>query len=149
MLNEIENTGIGLTELENKIISARLDGVSFNQIASDKLRWYVDQIMLRGAAISGCVVPGTEFFAEIISEEITEFILGFGYGELTYAEILLAMRFNSKGGFKFPTGVELESVSFFGHCFNVDYFSKVLLNYYSIRKLLDRKLQNFIDGHAN
>ncbi len=147
MLNEIGSTGIKLTELENKIISARLEGLSFNQIDTNKLRWHVDQIMLRGAAISGCVVPATEFFAEIISEEITEFILGFGYGELTYAEILLAMRFNSKGGFKFPTGVELETISFFGYCFNVDYFSKVLSNYNTIRNLLDRKLQNFIDGY--
>jgi len=103
--------------------------------------------MLRGAAVSGCVVPGTEFFAEIIAEELTAFILEFGYKDLTYDEIILALRINSKGGYKYPTGVDLEPVVFFGNCFNVDYFSKILSNYMVIRTLLDRKLQNVIDGY--
>jgi len=103
--------------------------------------------MLRGAAICGCSVPSTEFFAEIIAEELLTFISEFGYKELTFEEILLAMRMNAKGGFKFPTGLELEVVPFFGNCFNVDYFSKVILNYMTIRKFLDRKLQNIIDGY--
>jgi len=102
--------------------------------------------MLRGAAISGCAIPATEFFAEIISEELTEYILNYGYADLTYAEILLALRINSKGGYRYPTGIELEPVVFFGHCFNIDYFAKVISNYMAIRNLLDRKLQNIIDG---
>lgn len=132
---------------EEKVIEARLTGLSFCQIEESKLRWHIDQIMLRGAAISGCIVPGTEFFAEIIGEELSEFILNFGYKDLTYAEILLALRINSKGGYKYPTGIELEPVVFFGNCFNVDYFSKVLSNYMAIRNMLDRKLQNVIDGY--
>lgn len=133
-------------EFENKVIAARLKGFSFSQIEEDKLRWYVDQIMLRGAAISGCVVPNTEFFAEIIAEEVTTFILDFGYKDLTYDEILLALRINAKGGYTYPTGIELETIPFFGNCFNIDYLSKVLSNYMAIRNLLDRKLQNLIDG---
>jgi hypothetical protein len=136
-----------LVKFEDKIVEARLDGFSFNQIEENKLRWHVDQIMLRGAAISGCAIPATEFFAEIISEELSSFILNFGYEELTYAEILLALRINSKGGYKYPSGIEIEPVVFFGNCFNIDYFSKVMSNYMAIRNLLDRKLQNFIDGH--
>jgi hypothetical protein len=112
------------------------------------MRWHIDQIMLRGAAISGCIVPGTEFFAEIIAEEITVFILDFGYRDLAYDEVLLALRINSKGGYRYPTGIELEPVSFYGNCFNVDYLAKVLVNYMAIRNLLDRKLQNIIDGNV-
>lgn len=129
------------------IIEARLTGVSFSQIEYDTVRWHIDQIMLRGAAISGCCVPATEFFAEIIAEELTNFISNFGYSELTYEELLLALRINSKGGYKFPSGIELDSVPFFGNCFNIDYYSKVLSNYLSVRKMLDRKLENHIDGY--
>lgn len=103
--------------------------------------------MLRGAAISGCAVPGTEFFAEIIADELTELILNFGYGDLTYDELLLALRINAKGGYKHPSGVELEHIAFFGNCFSIDYYSKVLSNYMMIRTYVDRKLKNFIDGY--
>lgn len=128
------------------VIEARLNGVSFCQIEENKIRWHIDQIMLRGAAVSGCVVPNTEFFAEIIAEELSDFILNFGYSDLTYEELLLALRINAKGGYKYPTGIELEVIPFYGHCFNIDYYSKVLSNYMAIRNLLDRKLQNIIDG---
>jgi hypothetical protein len=146
-LKEIESIEIDLTDFERKVIDSRLSGLSFGQIEENNLRWHIDQIMLRGAAISGCVVPATEFFAEIIAEEISVFILEFGYRDLSYDEILLALRINSKGGYKLPTGIELESVPFFGNCFNVDYLSKILLNYMAIRNILDRKLQNIIDGY--
>lgn len=135
-----------LNEFENKIIEARLKDVSFCQIDESKIRWHIDQIMLKGAAISGCALPNTEFFADVISDEIMAFILEFGYEELTYAEIILAMRVNSKGGLRYPSGIELEQVVFFGNCFNVDYFAKVISNYMAVRNILDRKLQNFIDG---
>lgn len=121
--------------------------MSFGQIEKDKIRWHVDQIMLRGAAISGCAVPSTEFFAEIIADEISVFILEFGYSDLTYEEILLALRMNTKLGYDFPDGIEWEYVSFFGNCFNIDYFSKIMTNYMALRKILDRKLQNLIDGY--
>jgi len=102
--------------------------------------------MLHGAAISGCPLPSTEFFAEIIADEILDFILNFGYSELTYEEILLALRINSKGGFRHPSGLELETIYFSGNCFNVDYFAKVLSNYSIIRRYVDNKLKNYIDG---
>jgi len=122
--------------------------VSFCQIDENKLRWHIDQIMLKGAAISGCPLPNTEFFADVISDEVKAFILEFGYEELTYSEIILAMRANSKGGLKYPTGIELDQVTFFGNCFNIDYFAKVISNYMAMRNILDRKLQNFIDGNV-
>lgn len=146
-LKEIPSIEIKLSDFENKIIEARLQGVSFCQIDDSKIKWHIDQIMLRGAAICGCALPNTEFFADIIGEELLDFILNYGYKELTYQEVLLALRFNAKGGFGLPTGLELEIISFFGNCFNIDYISKVLTNYGKIRTLLDRKLQNVIDGY--
>lgn len=112
------------------------------------LRVATDKIILTGASISGCTLPQTEGFAEIISNEIVEFINEYGYRELTLEEILTALRLNAKGGFKFPTGIELEHVPFTGNCFNIVYLSKVLSNYKAFRDILDRKLSNFIDGYA-
>lgn len=147
MLNEIANTEIRLNDFEDKIIRARVESVAFCQIEEKLIKWHIDQIMLKGAAISGCALPNTEFFADVISDEIQAFILEFGYEELSYDEIILALRMNSKGGYRYLNGAELEPISFFGHCFNVDYFSKVLSNYMNVRNLLDRKLQNLIDGY--
>lgn len=111
------------------------------------MRLAVDQIMLRVAAICGCPLPNTDFFAKFIAEEITTFIFDFGYQEFTLEEILSAFRFNATGGLKYPTGVEIDQVYFTGSCVNVDYIAKVLSNYLIIRKILDRKLQNKIDGY--
>lgn len=133
--------------MEQKILDARVSGVSFCQISKDELQWHIDQIMLKGAAISGCSLPNTEFFAQIIGEELSEFILNFGFSELTYDELLLALRMNVKGGFKLPVGLEVEFINFFGNCFNIDFFSKIIANYMAVRNQLDRKLQNHIDGY--
>jgi hypothetical protein len=106
--------------------------------------------MLRGAAVCGCNIPDTDFFAKFIAEEISAFILDFGYAELTLAEIILAFRINAKGNFKNYAnfiGLDIEQISFYGNCINVDYVAKVLSNYLTIRNLLDRKLQNKIDGY--
>jgi len=129
------------------VLTARQTGVSFCHIPELEMRWHIDQIMLRGAAIGGCAIPNTEFFAEIIGDELQGFILNFGYAEFTYEEILLAMRLNAKGGYKYQSGAELESIAFYGTCFNIDYFSKIMGNYSAIRTQLDRKLQNQIDGY--
>jgi hypothetical protein len=136
-----------LTPLELKIINARTKGYSFCQLDENNKKLAVDQIMLRVAAICGCPLPNTEFFAKFIAEEITIFILDFGYQEFTLEEILSAFRFNATGGLKYATGVEIDQVYFTGSCVNVDYIAKVLSNYLIIRKILDRKLQNKIDGY--
>ena len=143
-LQEIPKT---INNLERRVFDARLKGASFSEIENPK--WNIDQIIIRGAAICGCAVPATEFFADIISEEITRFILDFGYGQLTYEEILLAMRMNAKGDYHYIIGLEIEPVTFFGTSFNVEYFGKLLRNYKVVRNQLDRKLMNHIDGYAN
>lgn len=136
-----------ISEPEEKIFKGRLNGRSFCELAGNDLQASVDQIMLRGAAISGCNLPGTDFFAQIISQEIITFINEYGYSELTMAEILTAMRLNAKGGLRWPGGDYIEKVYFSGNCFNIDYLSKILSNYKSLRDYLDRRLQNLIDGY--
>lgn len=146
MLKDLADT-IKLTKTERRIIDARLVGVSFSQLSEKEVKFTVDQIMLRVAAICGCALPNTEFFAKFISEEISKFILDFSYGDLTLEEILLAFRLNSYGGLRFSSGEPMNTIAFTGNCVNVDYIAKILSNYISIRNFLDRKLQNKIDGY--
>jgi len=121
--------------------------LSFCELTEEGERAAIDQIMIRGAAICGCALPQTEFFAGYIAAELSIFINEFGYGELTLDEILLSLRLNSKGGVKYPSGSEVETVAFTGQCINVDYISKVLANYKALRGYLDRKFENEIDGY--
>lgn len=134
-----------LTEIEKMIIESRLAGESFVDLPDKK--YSCDQIMLKGAAISGCPLPQTEFFADIIGDQICEFIEKFGFAELTMNEIILALQMNSKGGLRFPSGVSVDQIPFVGNCFNIDFLSKVLSNYLILRNILDQKFKNFIDGH--
>ena len=128
------------------IIEARITGESFYLLSDSDRKHACDQIMLKGAAISGCALPQTEFFADIIADQICDFIENFGFKEFTIREIILSLLINSKGGIKFPSGIELDRVVFNGNCFNVDYLSKVLSNYMAIRAILDQKFKNYIDG---
>lgn len=130
------------------IVESRMKGVSFiDDLGREKIN--ADQIMLRCASFSGCPLPNTEFFADIISEELVIFISTCGYGGLTQAEILLAIRINYNSALRFPKGLEVERVEFFGNCFNVSYVAKLLANYMQIRNMLDRKFQNYLDGYTS
>lgn len=136
---------IKLTEAERKIIDSRLKGISFSNL--ELVDTLVDEMILRLVSICGCNLPNTDIFARFIADEISKFILEFGYSEYTMDEILLAFRLNARGGNKHPNGEEIERVPFFGNCLNVDYVARVLENYRTIRNLLDRKLQNKLDGY--
>lgn len=138
---------VELSPMEKKIIEHRTTGLSFCQISGDDLKHKIDQLILRASAIVGCPLPNTEFFADIMTDEIITFVREFGYSELTISEILFALRVNAKGGLKYPTGADVEQIPFSGNYFNVDYFSKVLSNYFIIRRIFDRKLENYLDGY--
>jgi hypothetical protein len=132
--------------MDKRIIDARVSNESLSVLSERDLRAAIDQIMLRGAAICGCPLPTTEFFAEIIAEELIVFIQDFGFSHLTLAEVLLALRMNANGGVKY-SAFQIEPIFFTGHCFNVDYVSKVLSNYLTLRSYFERKIQNHIDGY--
>lgn len=116
-------------------------------MAEDELVWATDQIMIRSVALYGCSLPQSDFLAQFISEETRKLILEFGFPELTLDEILLALTINTKADIKFPSGNELRQIEFTGVYFNTNFLSKVLDNYISLRQILDRKIQNHIDGY--
>lgn len=133
--------------MDNRIIKARGEGTSFCEMDYDEAKSTIDNILLSGAAITGAPLPSTEFFANFISKEVFIHLTEFGRGELTLDEVLLALRINSLGENKMPSGNPMEQVSFYGNCFNVDFLSKVLGNYMIFRNNLDRKLGNYLDGY--
>ena len=136
---------IKLSDSEKQIVKSRTTGISFSKL--ELVDTLVDEMILRLVSICGCNLPNTDIFARFIADEISNFILEFGYSEYTMDEILLAFRLNARGGNKNPNGEEIERVQFFGNCLNVDYVARVLENYRTIRNLLDRKIQNKLDGY--
>lgn len=133
---------------EEKIYEARSTGKSFCDLSELDRRIATDKIMFHGAAASGCILPQTEMFAQVIAEEITTFILDFGYADYTLEEFLLALRINvTAGRIRNPMGEDLEQVQFSGTCINLMYLSKVFNNYRVLRTNLDSKLKNLIDGY--
>jgi hypothetical protein len=121
--------------------------VPFVELSEPDQRVALDDIMLRGAANTGCNLPNTDFFANIIGDEIAIHVSEFSDADFTAGEILLALRINAAREIKFPSGLTLEQVPFFGNCFNVEFLAKVLANYKVLRVYIDRKLQNHIDGY--
>lgn len=135
------------TKQDQQIVEARSKGLSFCELSELETRVAIDQIMFRGAAVCGCLLPQTEFFAKIIAEEIASFLLRFGYEELTEAEILLAMHLNAMGKIRNPAGEDFEQVQFSGVSINVVYLGKILKNYKALRDSLDLKIKNQLDGY--
>jgi len=127
-----------MTSAEKMIAEARGKALSFEDMDKDDREAASDEIMLRIASICGCALPNTDFFAKYISEEIELFIMNFGYSEFTLEEIILAFRLNAGG---------TDQIHFTGVCVNVDFISKVLSNYSEMRKTLDNKIKNKIDGY--
>lgn len=148
MLSDLDRTLLKLEEIESWILDARCSGVSICAIDSEQdLKKKGAELISRISAQCGCATPTTEVFFNVLVEEVCDFMLRYGNGELCFEEYLLASRINSMGGYKFPSGLELERVPFVGNCFNVEYLSKLTDNYFRIRLQLDRKLQNLIDGY--
>ena len=136
-----------LSKVENLILDARLDGESFCELTENDLRLATDQIILNCSAIVGCEMPYTELFANVLSEQIISFLMDFGYPTYTLKEVLLSIRINCTQKFSISDVVDIEEIPFTGRCVNVNFISKVLKNYATLRHTLDRKLQNFIDGY--
>ena len=116
-------------------------------MAEDELAWSSDQVIMRGSALYGCKIPDSGFLGNFITEEIITFVNEFGYSELTLAEILLAMRLNAKGEMRWEGGSDIEQIQFTGDHFNINFLATILSIYLRLRTILDRKIQNKIDGY--
>lgn len=129
-----------ITMPEAKMVDARLNGYSISQIEKDNLKSDIDLLVFRLSSISGSELPTNDEFASILADELLIYLLDFGYGDLTIEEIVLSFRFNSKA--------ELVAERILPKGFlNVMYVARVLENYLLLRNMLDRKLQNHIDGY--
>ena len=88
---------------------------------------------------------GREGFAQVLADEIITLIDEFGYGNLTLAEVILAVRMNVID-FRMPSGIDIDKAVFSCSCFNIAFLAKILHNYMVIRKQIDRKFQNKLSG---
>lgn len=132
--------------VEKKIISARTSpDLSLGQMEAEERKALVENLVGQASAIVGCKLPQTDFFLSIIVSEIDTFLVEYGYADLNIEEVLLAIRINERGDF--PKSFDYERIPFFGQQMNVSFLAKVLGNYTTMRSILDRKLQNFIDGY--
>lgn len=139
---------LNLTTTEKAIIKNRSSGKPFVENEGNDRRHFLDQIIARISASTGCELPGTDFFASILCEEIEGVMIDFGYDILTLSEVVFAIRLNSKPSeMKMPSGIELEPITFSGRTVNSYFLSKIISNYMIVRNLFDRKLQNFLDGY--
>ena len=130
-----------------KIVDARCDSKRIVELDEADRKIAAAQIVFTGTCLTGCNTPSTDAFMDALCEEILIFITEFGYSDLTEEEINLSLRINCKGGYKFESGLDIRPIQFTGYTFNVNFLADVLSNYISIRKMLDRKFQNFIDGY--
>lgn len=129
------------------IIDARYDGKSIFEVEEELLRSEVDEVLLRGAAMYGCKLPISDFFANFLYEEVISFVMNFGYAELTFEEIVLAMRLNMVLNFRKINNLDLKNIKFEGETFNVAFLSQVLSLYSEIRENLNKRIKNQIDGY--
>lgn len=129
------------------ISDARSEGLSFCEMSSSEMRYAIDQIMFRGAAVCGCPLPQTELFAKFIAEEIESYILNFGFNELTLNEVVLAFKMNIGHKIKNSLGEDLTCVEFYGNTINVSFIGKVLSNYMVIRKGIEARIINQLEGY--
>lgn len=98
-------------------------------------------------AIYGFYPPASEDMIDLISSEMYAYFLNQGFSHLTIDEFHLALQLNARGNLKFPSGVDAEPVKPFGATVSVKFVSDVLCLYMKFRDLLDRKIQNHIDGY--
>lgn len=134
-----------MKEIEHKIIKARCNGFSINQLSAQDFKLDTDLLVFKLCAISGADLPGTDFFADIISTELMKYLIDFGYSEFSIEEVLLAFRLNAQG-FNYPNGESADKVIFKG-VLNINLLATVLNNYKILRDCLDRKFQNELEGY--
>lgn len=135
------------TELESKIINARCSSVAISDLPPKKLKENIESMISSSVAIYGFYPPTSEGMIDLLTSEMTCYFLNNGFCHLTYDEFHLALQLNARGNLKFPSGVDAEPVKTFGATVSVKFVSDVLCLYMKFRDLLDRKIQNHIDGY--
>lgn len=146
-LRELSDQYNKATNVELKIIEARCTGFSISQIAEDDLSDWLQDVLVSVSVISGHGLPEDTFFADRLTKEMILHLNNFGFGDLTLSEIVLAFNLNCKCGLKYPSGSDVIVTDIFGKYISVDYVSRVLNTYRTLRTMLDNQLKNIIDGY--
>jgi hypothetical protein len=115
-------------------------------MADEEMQWSIDQILLRTSAMYGITPLESEMLVQFLSEEIKSIILEFGYGELTLQEVILAMKLNFINS-RWPSGLEVQSIAFFGDFVSAKFISNVLDVYLNLRHICTRTIENHLDGY--
>jgi len=129
------------------VLDARASGeLSFSQIDEEKQKGIAFILIFKISVISGLKIPENQSFLDELAKQIVKYLTKFGFKNLTESEMELALQINIPSRFSYPIGFSMEIVEPFGDAVNVSYLGKVLNNYMGLRWLVDRRLQNFIDG---
>lgn len=148
MLKDVpEETVARLMPIDLEIIKARCAiDFSIEELTLTDRENIADEIMISCSATFGCQLPASKEISDSVSKGIRKLFEREGYKDLSEEEIHLAMSFNFDQNVAFPDALEIQQVKNSGQFVNVEFVSKIVYNYMLIRKFLDRKLQNFIDG---
>lgn len=129
------------------VLDARTSGeLSFSQMDDEKQNGIALMLIFRISVISGLRIPENQSFLDELAKQIVKYITKFGFKNLTESEMEVALQINIPSRFSYPSGFSMEIIEPFGDSVNVTFFGKVLNNYMGLRWLVDRRLQNFIDG---
>ena len=135
------------SEIDKKIILARCTGIPIYDIQENEVDASICKLMVQISCISGIGLPENESYWLVFVSELRSYLMEYGFESYTDDEIILAFQLNCGTVMRNAAGDFIEPIQLFGECISVDYVIKVLSNYRQLRNLLDRKLQNFIDGY--
>jgi hypothetical protein len=133
--------------VEKKIFEARVEGFSIGQLSQVDLITELLSALVDVSVITGHALPQEPVIAKRLTENLSNQLLDFGYQDLTTAEFVLAFRLNCLPNLRYPSGCDIEPIEIFGSFISVDYVTKVLNIYRTLRSILDRNLINIIDGY--
>lgn len=145
-MTDLPDISSKLTKIEKKIIEIRIKGKSFFELDETETRLATDKIMINGSSLYGCPLVESELLATAISKEIETYVND-NYPEISEDEIMYALQINMQSDIRYPSGEEVSVIDFTGDQFNVFFLVRVVEKYMKFRNILDRKLQNFIDGY--
>ena len=138
------------TSPQNKIVlNCRLNSKgAWNQISKDDLDKGLIDLIYRTCVISGLPYPPTQILFDYLVEEIKVLLtMRTKYKTFSIDEIILSVRINSQGDWKYISNEEIPFVENEGDYLNVNYFSAILKNYWSLRIGIENSIGNIIDGY--
>lgn len=147
MLTDCQKRLKKLYQVDKKVISARLNGKALSELSESELAYCLDKITLKCNLHYGLNLPVTDFIANCLAEEVKKLLSDFGYWDFSFAEIELAFEINLQNSMVMPSSLELQKVTPVNDSAFVDFLAKLLYNYSMVRKQLDERFKNVIDGH--